>query len=85
MMIDGQRRTCLDYEMTERTFLKPNHPLVWIMATLGFIASAALGTIIDGIINFIIWYFLSSIVINFAWRAHKRMPNTITKLLFPKD
>ncbi len=84
-MIDDQSKSCLDYEMKERSFLKPNHPLVWIIATLGFIAAAASGVIIDGIINFIIWYFLSSIVINVAWSAHKRKPNTITKLLFPKD
>ncbi len=71
--------------MTERSFLKPNHPLVWIMASVGFLAGAALGGIIDGVVNFVIWYFLSSIVINFAWSLHKRKGTIFTKILFPKD
>tara|TARA_B100001250_G_scaffold204267_1_gene175268 strand:+ start:334 stop:501 length:168 start_codon:yes stop_codon:yes gene_type:complete len=55
------------------------------MASVGFLAGAALGGIIDGVVNFVIWYFLSSIVINFAWSLHKRKGTIFTKILFPKD
>ncbi len=71
--------------MKERTFLNPNHPLVWIMAGFGFLSALVLGGIIDGLINAVLWYFISSAFITLAWSFHKRKGNGISKILFPND